>query len=115
MQAKPERVKFSFYRKLFFLYILNIADWICTEALIGSGYFYEANPIMQPVLQNFWSTILIKGVLPLALILICCAVFKWAGADESRFTDIIINIGISAYALVNLWHILNFVLLFLHF
>lgn len=113
--AKPAKAKFSFYQKLFFLYMLNLSDWICTEALIGSGYFYEANPVMQPVLQDFWSTLMIKGLLPLALILLCCAIFKWAGEEESSFANFLIYIGIAIYALVNLWHIFNFVLLFCRF
>lgn len=40
-------IKFSFYQKLIFLYFLNIVDWICTEALLSSGRFYEANPFME--------------------------------------------------------------------
>lgn len=109
--AKVKR-SFSFYQKLFFLYFLNLIDWICTEALLFSGRFFEANPIMQPVLENFWSTVLIKGVLPLALIIICCIIYKLAGEIDSPITNILINIGIIAYALLNAWHILNFVLLF---
>ena len=103
---------FSFYQKLFFLYFLNLIDWICTEALLFTGKFFEANPIMQPVLGNFWSTILIKGVLPLALIIICCIIYKLAGEIDSVITNLLINFGIIVYALLNAWHILNFVLLF---
>ena len=33
---KPKRIKFTFYQKMFFLYFLNITDWICTEALLAS-------------------------------------------------------------------------------
>ena len=103
---------FSFYQKLFFLYFLNLIDWICTEVLLMTGKFFEANPIMQPVLENFWSTVLIKGLLPLALIIVCCIIYKFAGEIDSPITNILINIGIVAYALLNAWHILNFVLLF---
>lgn len=107
--------KISFYHKLFLLYILNICDWICTEALLKSGYFVEANPVMQPVISDFWQTILIKGVLPLVLILISCFIFKWAGTGETKLIKIMLTIGLTAYVLVNLWHIFNFVLLFLFF
>ena len=103
---------FSFYQKLFFLYFLNLIDWICTEVLLMTGKFFEANPIMQTVLENFWSTVLIKGLLPLALIIVCCIIYKFAGEIDSPITNILINIGIVAYALLNAWHILNFVLLF---
>ncbi|MEE0914377.1 MAG: DUF5658 family protein [Ruminococcus sp.] len=106
------RSGYSFYQKIFFLYFLNLIDWLCTEALLASGKFYEANPVMQPVLTGFWQTILIKGIFPLALILICCLVFRLLGEEQSLITNILLYIGIIAYALVNLWHIFNFVLLF---
>ena len=67
-QQKSNVIKakgFSFYQKIFFLYFLNIVDWFCTEALIASGRFFEANPIMQPVIDNFWLTLMLKGLLPL--------------------------------------------------
>lgn len=102
----------SFYSKLALLYFLNIADWICTEALLGSGYFFEANPVMRPVLGDFWLTVLIKGVLPLVLICGCALIYRLLGTEQTFMTNLLLYIGIVAYALVNLWHILNFVLLF---
>lgn len=109
-----ENVKgFSFYQKLFFLYFLNIVDWFCTEVLIGSGSFYEANPIMQPVLSNFWLTLLIKGLLPFALVILCAVIFRLCHEEQTKVSNFLLGIGITAYALVNLWHIMNFVLLFL--
>lgn len=112
---KSEKTGFSFYQKIFFLYFLNIIDWLCTEALISSGKFYEANPIMQPVLENFWLTILVKGVLPLVLVALCAVVYKIADTEEGLLAKILLNVGIVAYVLVNVWHILNFVLLFYSF
>lgn len=102
----------SFYGRLGLLYFLNLIDWLCTEVLIGSGKFTEANPVMQPVLNGFVSTLIIKGVLPLVLIVVCAALFRVCGESENKIANIIISIGIIAYSLVNLWHILNFVLLF---
>lgn len=101
-----------FYFKLLMLYLLNVSDWLCTEALISSGRFYEANPIMQPVVDNFWLTLFVKGILPLALVLLCAFVFRLAGCEESRFAGWMINFAIIAYSLLNIWHIANFVLLF---
>ena len=102
----------SFYYKLGLLYFLNIVDWICTEALIGSGHFVEANPVMQPVLENFWLTLLIKGILPLVLVLGCALIYKLAEIGRSKTAEMLLTVGIVSYALVNLWHIFNFVLLF---
>ncbi len=44
--------KYSFYQKIFFLYFLNLIDWVCTEALLYSGKFYEANPVMFDLLRS---------------------------------------------------------------
>lgn len=113
VEKNPKKISgFSFYQKIFFLYFLNLIDWLCTEALLGSGKFSEANPIMQPVISDFWQTLLIKGILPLILVLVCAIVFKFSGGEESFLTNFLLYSGIIIYLLVNLWHIINFVLLF---
>ena len=103
---------FSFYQRLFFLYGLNLTDWLCTGVLLSTGRFYEANPLMSPVVGSFGQTLLIKGVLPLFMVLLCAVVFRLSQIKESRFANVLLNIGIIAYSLVNLWHIVNFLLLF---
>ncbi len=113
--AKKPAAKCSFYQKIIFLYFLNLIDWICTEALISSGRFYEANPVMRPVLTGFVPTLLIKGILPLTLTLLSCAIYRAAGVGESKLANILLNSGIIVYAAVNLWHIVNFLLLFFVF
>ncbi|MEE1218306.1 MAG: DUF5658 family protein [Ruminococcus sp.] len=113
VEKNPKKISgFSFYQKIFFLYFLNLIDWLCTEALLGSGKFSEANPIMQPVISDFWQTLLIKGILPLILVLVCAIVFKFSDGEESFLTNFLLYSGIIIYLLVNLWHIINFVLLF---
>ena len=104
--------RYSFYQKLFFLYVLNLSDWLCTEALLASGKFVEANPIMRPVIAEFFPTLLLKGVLPLIITLVCALFYKLADIGESSVATIMINAGIAAYTLVNLWHVINFLLLF---
>ena len=86
---------FSFYQKIFFLYFLNLVDWFCTQALLSSGRFYEANPIMQPVLGSFWSALLVKGILPLVLIIICSVVYKLMDVEEG-FSQTFCSISESA-------------------
>lgn len=110
-----KKIKYSVNQKLFLLYMLNLVDWICTETLLKSGFFKEANPVMIPVFNSFWSSVLIKGVLPLIVILGCSFVYKWSGIKDSLYINILLYIGIIAYVMVNLWHILNFLLLFLVF
>ena len=102
----------SFYFSLVMLYLLNVVDWLCTETLIASGKFYEANPIMQSVLSNFWLTVFVKGVLPLALVLLCALIYRLMDSEIGIVADLVLKIGIFAYAAINIWHILNFGLLF---
>lgn len=114
-QSTQSKSGYLFYYKLMLLYFLNIIDWFCTEALLSSGKFIEANPIMQPILTDFWMTLLIKGGLPLFLIIICALIYKISDCEISYWVNFLLNIGITAYSLVNLWHIINFVLLFFVF
>ena len=84
---------------------------LVTKAAIACGNL-EANPLMNPVLRGFLPTLLVKGVLPLALSVLCAVLFKLSGLEEIRFGNILLDIGIVVYAAVNLWHIVNFLLLF---
>ena len=104
-----------FYKRLGLLYALNLADWLCTEALLRSGRFVEANPIMRPVMGQLPMALLIKVALPLFLVLLCAVIYRLAGEIESKFANALLLIGLAAYSLVNLWHIFNFVLLFSSF
>ena len=105
-------IRYSFYQKLFFLYGLNLADWLCTAALLATGRFYEANPLMSRVLPHFLPTLLIKGVMPLGITLLCALLFWKSRLTDSPLGSRFLNIGIVGYTLVNLWHVVNFVLLF---
>lgn len=107
-----KRTRYSLYHKLFLLYGLNLVDWLCTEALLKTGLFYEANPLMSGVLPHFMPTLLLKGLLPLGMTLLCAWLFKRSGLRESPLGAVLLNVGIVAYSLVNLWHIVNFLLLF---
>ena len=101
-----------FYRRLAVLYLLNLCDWLCTAALLFSGRFIEANQLMRPLLQSLPSTVLVKGLLPLGLILLCALIYRLAGLGECRAVNVMLLTGLVAYAALDLWHIFNFVLLF---
>ena len=101
-----------FYRRLALLYTLNVSDWLCTEALLASGSFVEANPFMRPVMGHFPTALLVKLALPLFMVMLCALVYRLAGEIESKFANAMLLTGLAAYLLVDLWHIFNFVLLF---
>lgn len=112
----PKAQSLAFYYKLISIYLLNIVDWLCTEALISTGRFYEANPFMKLVLENFWLTVLIKGIVPLVLIALCAVIYRLMDIDEiGRLANAFIYFGIIAYSMIIIWHIANFVLLFFVF
>lgn len=106
---------FSFYDKLALLYLLNLIDWLCTEALLLSGRFREVNPLMSGIITGFYPALIIKAILPLVITVLCSILYKLMGEGEHRIADAMLYIGIVLYALVNLWHIFNFVLLFFSF
>lgn len=112
-QDKPNSS--SFYYKLFLLYLLNIIDWLCTETLLQSGRFTEINPLMKPFVGGFWSVVIIKGIVPLALVIFCAVVYKLSGSPKSSLVNSILKFGIFIYFAIILWHIFNFVLLFFVF
>lgn len=104
--------RYSLYQKLFFLYGLNLVDWLCTASLLTTGRFYEANPLMSRVLPHFLPTLLLKGVIPLGVTLLCALLFWRSRLDDSPLGRRFVEIGIVGYTLVNLWHVVNFVRLF---
>ncbi len=112
---KKTENRLSFYDKLGFLYLLNVIDWLCTEALLLTGRFHEANPLMNIVITGFVPALIIKVALPLGITALCFIIYRLGGEEENKFANVLIYIGTFLYALINLWHIFNFVLLFFVF
>ncbi len=107
--------EYSFGAKLFFLYLLNISDWFCTQVLIDTGYFHEANPLMNWIMDYPLVGFFVKCILPLALSIIIWLFYKIFKIQQNKFTNFIIYTGVIIYSTVILVHIVNFLLLFLGF
>ncbi len=105
---KPRQ--YGFGTKLFFLYFLNVADWFCTQVLIDTGSFREANPIMAWIMRYPIVGFSIKVFLPLALSIFIWLGFKIFKLEQNRFTNFIIYSGVTIYTAVILIHIVNFVI-----
>lgn len=92
--------------KLTALYFFNITDLIITKFLLHTGMFVEANKIMSNVISSMLASTIIKIILPLILILI----LKYRLADASSMQlsrgNIIINIVLIFYVILNLFHIM---------
>ncbi len=104
--------RYGFGVKLMFLYFMNVVDWFCTQVLIDSGYFHEANPIMSWIMQYPIVGFFIKCVLPLALSIIIWLLYKIFKLEQSRVTDFIIYSGVAIYSVVIVVHIINFLYLY---
>jgi hypothetical protein len=107
--------QYSFGAKLFFLYFLNVSDWFCTQVLIDTGYFHEANPIMGWIMDYPLVGFFVKCILPLALSIIIWLFYRIFKMEQNKFTNFIIYTGVVIYSAVILIHIVNFVLLFSQF
>lgn len=97
-------------KRLFLLFMLNLSDWICTLALLGTGFFKEANPLMQGVIADPLLGFLVKAALPLGLILFAVTKLKEADSRQILISNNVALFGVSVYFLLNLYHILCFVL-----
>ena len=104
--------QYGFGVKLFFLYLLNIVDWFCTQTLIDSGYFQELNPIMRAIMQYPIVGFFVKCVLPLALSILIWLFYKIFKLSQNRFTNFIVYSGVIIYSVVIVVHIMNFLMLF---
>ena len=104
--------QYGFGTKLFFLYFLNVADWFCTQVLIDSGYFHEANPLMAWIMTYPIVGFFVKCILPLALSILIWIFFKAFNLEQNKFTNFIIYCGVVIYSVVILVHIVNFIMLY---
>ncbi len=96
-------------KSLFLLYLLNFSDWICTLLLLNTGKFQEVNPFMLPFMDSSFTSFIIKGILPLGLVLFINYRANNATAKQMKIANRVVGVGIGIYTLINMLHILNFV------
>ncbi len=104
--------QYGFGAKLFFLYFLNVCDWFCTQVLIDTGRFHEANPFMAWIMEYPIVGFFVKCVLPLALSIIIWLFYRVFKLGQSKFTNIVIYSGVVLYSAVIIVHIINFISLY---
>ena len=99
-------------QKLYILYILNVADWICTVLLLRAGGFIEANPLTRVFIDSIPMGLLIKVALPAAAVAVILRLIKeldkWGITAVNRFTTLVL----AFYIALCVNHIVNFMLLF---
>lgn len=105
--AKSTRIS----RKLFFVYFLNVIDWVCTVALLSTGKFYEANPIAKTFIDSVALGFLIKCLIPFVAIYFCSRFMRILDAGQLKLADMLISFALTVYIAIALDHIINFLLL----
>lgn len=91
--------------KLIILYTLNVSDALLTYLLVGTGYFKEANFLLESIVLNFIQLVFIKILLPAALI--AWVYFRIGQANQSqlRLGNYAINLVLLLYIVVNMLHL----------
>lgn len=97
--------KSKFKQKLIILYILNITDLFFTQYLLSTGFFSEANGIMQPIVDKpiAW---LVKGVLLLLILIYWYKRSAYSNDIQFKRSMKVLSIGIIFYILINISHII---------
>ena len=105
--------KCSLRRKLYLLYSLNAADWICTAALLRSGRFFEVNPLTRTFICNTSAGFAIKCIVPAALITLIVRSTGRLDTSDLRRVDMFASFALVFYTALCINHIISFVILFL--
>lgn len=102
-------------RRLILLFALNVSDWICTLALLSTGMFAEANPLMRSVMESPLLGFFIKALLPFSLIMYALSKLKNAEPKQVLISNNIALIGVAVYVIVNIYHLICFTVFHLYF
>lgn len=91
--------------KFIILYFFNCTDIIFTYTFLKTGYFYEANPLMQPIVTLPYLCILIKVLLPGIILLLLFKRVLEKGSRLIRAYQFAISLLILLYGLINCLHL----------
>lgn len=100
-------------KKLFFVYFLNVIDWVCTITLLSTGMFYEANPIARTFIESVMLGFFIKCLIPFVAIILCARCMHILESSQLKLADMLISFALTVYIAITLDHIINFILLVL--
>lgn len=100
-------------KRLFLLFMLNMSDWLCTLALLSTGYFEEANPLMKNVIASPILGFAVKILIPLAFIILALTKVRDADDRQILVSNNIALFGVAMYLMINIYHILCFTMLYI--
>ena len=90
------------------IYSLNAADWICTVTLLRTGGFFEANPLMSPVMDNLSLGFLVKCILPAFTLMFVGRRYSELGETGCKWVDRCATLVLMLYTALCALHIFNF-------
>lgn len=91
--------------KLLILYSLNITDILLTFLLLNTGFYKEVNIIMVKVVQSSFASFILKVILPAILLFYILIRLRKASAIQLRQSNTILNIIITFYTIINIFHL----------
>ncbi|NLJ40610.1 MAG: hypothetical protein GX352_03220 [Clostridiales bacterium] len=91
--------------KFILLYLLNVTDIIFTRLLLGTGVFVEINALIANVVLDSVVCILLKILLPAVLLTILYQRMHRATERQLKISNIILNLAVAFYLLVNISHL----------
>ena len=100
-------------KKLYIIYMMNVADWVCTVVLLRSGGFFEANPLAAGFVGDLSLGFAMKCILPAGIAWLLARLVGELPSDGLRSADRSVAFGLAVYFLLCVIHIVNFVILFL--
>lgn len=92
------------------MYALNIADWICTVALLRTGGFFEANPLMRTLIGEPLSGLVAKCLLPGALLISVYLITRGLDGRALSRVDRFVCFVLALYSALCAIHILNIII-----
>lgn len=96
--------------KLLLLYLLNVTDILFTLLLLSTGLFMEANFLMVKAVESVSVSFILKIVLPAVLLLFIYIRMKKANETQLKQSNIILNIITGVYIIINISHLIWFLL-----
>ena len=91
--------------KLIAIYALNITDILLTLALTSTGLFLEGNPVMALLMNSTSTALIIKLVVPAALIGLLIFRLHSATPVQRKSANLLICALLALYLLINISHI----------
>lgn len=80
------------------IYFFNCTDLLFTYTYLKTGYFYEFNPIMRPIVSSPWLSIIVKIIMPAILL-------AFVLLRLPQTVPKLLNVGIAFSGLITLFYL----------